>query len=263
MRPVSRKGARRAKNFKEYSMRAATGRHAGHQRRADVGNAQRQAAQNQQTGQQADAHRNRAAQFEAEGRRKQFARKADAQHRRQRAQAEHGHVENAVPQRARAKRRRPAPHTPSRRAAGRSTCPAARANGSRAAAIAPTWRFSSEPPAARPARTRPLFWKRESPAESPRRARWTASACNPASKMDSADESGHDAQQAIGGDAAKLINQSCRRRTAPAPPGGTGSASISGPHMAAQCRLPSRPSAKAIPKSILFSGQMVIFCSRK
>src|SRR6185369_16295802 len=38
------------------------------------------------------------------------------------------------------------------------------------------------------------------------------------------------------------------------PPGGTGSASISGPHMAAQCRLPSSPSTKAIPKSILFSG---------
>src|ERR1017187_1988475 len=40
----------------------------------------------------------------------------------------------------------------------------------------------------------------------------------------------------------------------PAPPGPTGSASISGPHMAAQCKLPSNPSAKAIPKSILFSS---------
>src|ERR1035437_626023 len=40
----------------------------------------------------------------------------------------------------------------------------------------------------------------------------------------------------------------------PAPPDAIGNASISGPHMAAQCRLPSRPSAKAIPKSILFSG---------
>ena len=36
----------------------------------------------------------------------------------------------------------------------------------------------------------------------------------------------------------------------PDPPADTGSASISGPHMAAQCRLPKNPSAMAIPNSI-------------